>query len=119
MSDVADYNLIIRRGRTLDKTFTWRSGGALVDLSGYTAKLQIRSKVDDPTVLVELTDGGAANGITLGGVAGTVRIQRTRAQTLLYTFSRAVYDLELLGPGGEPSKTFLEGDVIVKPPVTQ
>lgn len=116
-TDVARYNLKIIQGATLDKTFTWKdSAGSPISLTGYTAKLQIRSKHGDANVLLELTQ---ADGITLGGAAGTVRIQRSAAQTTVLgnSFKRAVYDLELTS-GAAVVKRFLEGDVIVSPEVT-
>lgn len=112
--DVARYDLKIIQGATLDKTFTWKdSAGTAINLTSYTAKMQIRSKLGDPGVLVELTH---VDGITLGGAAGTVRIQRTAAQTAAYGWPRGVYDLELISGG--VVKRFLEGDVIVSPEVT-
>lgn len=104
-----NYDFKIEKGADWDQTITY--GTPPVDLTGYTAQLQIRDRVGG-TTLVTLTDGGAANGLTLGGALGTIRIQRTAAQTA-YTFTRAVYDLMLINGAGFKTRA-LKGLVIVE-----
>jgi hypothetical protein len=48
-----------------------------VDLTGYTAKLQMRLNYADITPVLALTDGA---GITLGGSAGTILCHATPTQ---------------------------------------
>lgn len=113
------YNLTIIKGGDLDRTWTVRdTAGALVNLTGYTARMMVRSPNHDGAVVISLTDGGAANGITLGGSAGTVRIQRTAAMTSAYTFLRGVFDIEVVDAGGLVTR-ILEGDVLASPEVTR
>lgn len=110
-------NLTILKGSSLDITATWKSGGVAVNLTGYTAKMQVRARhgAADPALLT-LTH---LDGITLGGAAGTVRIQRTAAQTAALTFASGVYDLELIAAADPPgTKRLLEGKVVVLPEVT-
>lgn len=111
------YTLNIYKGMDLDLTFTYRdTAGALVNLTGYTARMKVRAS--DGSFPVSLTDGGAANGITLGAGAGTIRVQRTAAQTAAYSFSRGVYDLELEVTATGIVTRLLEGDVIAHAEVT-
>ena len=110
-------NMTILKGTTVDITLTWKdSAGAAINITGYTAKLQIRTKHEsaDPA-LVELTQ---ADGLVLGGAAGTIRIQRTPAQLAAWTFARGVYDLELTSGAGVVIR-LIEGTVVVKPEVTR
>jgi hypothetical protein len=57
-------------------------------------------------------------GITLGGVAGTIVINITAAQTTALTAGNYVYDLELTSGGGVVTR-ILEGSFVVTPEVTQ
>lgn len=80
----------------------YTSGGEVlyhppVDLTGFTARMQIRETIESTTTLVSLTE---ASGITLGGTAGTIGITITATATALLDFDSAVYDLEVVSAGG-------------------
>lgn len=97
------------------------SGGELlyhppVNLTGFTARMQIRSTLEDTTVLVSLTTENG--GIILGGVAGTIALLLTAAATAAFTFSNAVYDLEIIDAGGIVTR-LLSGNVILSKEVTR
>ncbi len=91
-------DLVVDEGTDWSETFTWRDeNDALIDLTSYTAKMQIRKKVcESGTPELELTDG---SGITLGGVNGTIQIDITKEQNAFGDQS-LVHDLELTEPGG-------------------
>lgn len=81
----------------------YTSGGELlyhppVDLTGFTARMQIRETVDSATILATLTTENG--GITLGGTAGTVTLLLSATATAAFTFGSAVYDLEIISAGG-------------------
>lgn len=110
------YDITIEQGATYDTTFTWtNSAGSAVNLTGYTARLQIRESVDAASTLVSLT---SSSGITLGGVAGTVQVTISATATAALTPGRAVYDLELVSGGGVVTR-LLEGAVRITPEVTR
>lgn len=78
---------------------TYQSGGILeyntpVPLQGYTARMQIRSKIDSPTVILELTTGNS--GIEIDTQLSTITIIMTAEQTAALNFQTAVYSLELV-----------------------
>lgn len=82
---------------------TYTSGGVLeynqpVQLTGYTARMQIRAKLDSDTVLHSLTTENS--GILLDNVAKTITMYIPDETTQTFTFKAAVYDLELIS-GGE------------------
>jgi hypothetical protein len=108
------YDLIIEQGATYILPITWKDGsGALVNLTGYTAKMQIKDMSGN--VLFALTDTA---GITLGGAAGTVTIKLTAVQTTtLTTTATAKYDLYLTAPNGDVTR-LLKGWVTPDPEVT-
>jgi hypothetical protein len=99
----------------------YQSGGVLtyyppVDLTGYTARMQIRASVGAQTVLLELTTENG--GITLGGAAGMVTRTITEAQAAAVGFTSGVYDLELVDADGAVTR-LAEGLVSVSPEVTR
>ena len=49
----AQLDLIIYQGATFRKTFGWKSSS--LDLTGYTARMQIREKIKNSTVVADLT----------------------------------------------------------------
>ena len=96
-------NIVIEQGTTFNPVLTYTDNSVPavpIDLSGYTARMQIRLKQTDPTFIVggELTTGNG--GITLGGAAGTIALLITDTVTTAFTFATAVYDLELIDGGG-------------------
>jgi len=111
------YNINIEQGATFTRTITWKdSAGAAINLTGYTARMQIRERVESATALVSLT---SSSGITLGGAAGTVVITITAALTdALPNMKKGVYDLELVSAGGIVTR-LLQGEVVVSPQVTR
>ena len=110
------YDLTVECGATFDTTFTWTtSAGSAVNLSGYTARLQIRESVDAAATLVSLT---SSSGITLGGAAGTIQVVISATATAAITARTGVYDLELVSGGGVVTR-LLEGSVVFVPEVTR
>lgn len=111
-------HLRIDQGATLRKRFVWRSGplAAPVDLTGYSARMQIRSSAASATVLASLTTADAS--ITLGGTAGTIDLHITAAQTAAFTWTTGVWDLELESPTGDVRR-LLSGTAEVTPEVTR
>lgn len=80
------------RGETFSRVITWRdSAGALVNLTGYSAKIQIRDTVSN-SVLDEFAVG---TGLTLGGALGTITWEMTAAETLALPTGNLAYDLRM------------------------
>ena len=112
-----EYDLEILQGETYSKQFIWKdSAGANGNLTGYTARMQVRQSKASDTVLLELT---TANGrIALGGSAGTIDLSLNATTTAAITWKRGVYDLELVASNGVV-KRLLEGEVTVSKEVTR
>lgn len=110
------YDLAIDAGATYTDVVTFRdSAGALVNLTGYTAAMKIRPTVESSTVSLSLTH---ASGLTLGGVAGTVTITISAAQTTALDSGTFVYDLKVTSAGGVATR-LVEGTVTVSPDVSR
>lgn len=90
-------NLACPQGATFTRTLTWKIDGAAVNLTGYTARMQVRKSASSATTYVSLT---SSSGITLGGAAGTITISISAAQTSDIPEGAYVYDLELVSSGG-------------------
>ena len=87
------YNISCPQGATFDRTFTYSVGGTVVDLTGYTAALQVREYADAGTALISLSTGGS--GVVLGGTAGTIQVAIGAATTGSVAAGSYAYDLEL------------------------
>ena len=111
----AKYNTVCPQGATYDTQFTYKINKFPVNLTGYTARMQVRETHTSPTTLVSLTNG---SGITLGGVAGTIDILISSQQTEGFNPVPHVYDLELIAPNGSVTR-ILEGTFNITPEVTR
>ena len=115
----AKTNLTIEQGAAFSRIVIYRdSNGDPVDLSGYTAKMQIRKTKEGSTVILELSTSDGR--LTLGGALGTITIALTTADTDSLDFVWGRYDLELY-PGGDTTQAIrlLEGKINLSKQVTQ
>ena len=110
------YNINIEQGSTLDIPVVWKSSdGVPINLTGYTARMQIRRTKADPSILYELT---TENGrLSIDGPQGKVTIRIPAADSAGFTWRRGVYDLEMVS--GDAVTRLLEGAVTVSPEVTR
>lgn len=94
------HNFTVDQGSTFRRVlrFKSRATGTYLNLSGYTARMQIRREIDDADFVVELTTENG--GITIDGPEGSVSLHATPAQTRLLA-DGAPYDLELITPSGD------------------
>lgn len=101
-------------------TGTYISGGIAtvpVNLTGYTAALQIRSLPEDPTAVLSLATGG--NGITIPTPTnGTVEVHATAIQTRAIIPGTYYYDIEITSQGGIVYR-LAQGQVVVSAEVTR
>jgi len=94
------------------------SGGiatAPVNVSGYTAALQLRSLPSDSTAVLSLTSGGG--GITVGGANGEFAVHATAAQTGAIDEGTYYYDIEITSSG--IVTRLAQGQIVVTPEVTR
>lgn len=113
----ATRDILIEQGATFRYNLIWKdSAGTPVNLTGYTARMQIRRKHSDPAVLLSLTTENGA--ITLGGSAGTINILATATGTASLPAKDSVYDLELVS-GDATVTRLIEGAVTITPEVTR
>ena len=111
------YNINCDQGATFSRTITWTdSARTPYNLTGYTARMHVRTTAATTTTLIELTT--ANSRITLGGASGTVTLTISATDTAALTPGKYVYDLELVSGGGVVSR-IIEGNFVVKAEVTR
>jgi hypothetical protein len=108
------YNFTVQQGSDFERTMVLSDEDGAVDLTGYTAALQIRPEVVSEEVMAELT---TENGLITLGADGTITWTIPAATTALMT-TDGVYDLDLINPSLE-IKTYLKGIVRVNLEVTR
>ena len=112
------WNIRVEQGATFVQTLTWKNGTPPVptDLTGCTARMQVRRTVDAPEILLSLTTENG--GIVLGGTAGTITLGLTAVQTAAIAWLTGVYDLEIAFSTGLVRR-LLAGNVTVSREVTR
>ena len=115
---IAEADIVIFQGATFDQTLFYETGepSVPVDLSGYSAKMHIRSKPESKALILELsTDNGR---LVLNETTGSIRLFISASDTAtLSVCDKAVYDLELTT--GAITTRILQGNVIISPEVTR
>jgi len=110
------YDLLFEQGANFSQVITYKEDGVAINLTGYTARMQVRATLEAASTLVELTTGNY--GIVLGGVAGTITLGLSASATAAITAGRGVYDLELVSGAGIVTR-LLQGVVTISRNVTR
>jgi hypothetical protein len=108
------YDIICPQGATFDSTFTYKIGGTAVNLTGFTAAMQVRTAYP-ASPFISLTTG---SGITLGGSAGTIRVVISATSTASYKAGQFLYDLELTSASGVVTR-LIQGKFTITSEVTR
>jgi len=113
----AIYNATIDQGATFQLTVVYKDDAGLpINLTGYTAALQVRQNYYDTTALLTLTS--PSGGIVITGATGTIAITMTDVQTGSLDEGFYVYDLEISSSGGTVTR-LIQGQFTVSPEVTR
>ncbi len=118
---VVDANTISLNDVNALEYSTYTSGGVIafntpIDLTGYTARMQIKAKLADATNILELTTENG--GIAVNNTDKTTTVTLTAAQTTALTFKSAVYSLEMVASGGQVTEV-MSGSVTLDKEVTR
>lgn len=111
----AVYSFTLDAGTDSTIVFAYKdSTGAAINLTGFSAKMQLRPNPGG-TVGLELS---TTNGkVVLGGAAGTVTVTFGHVDTTSLTLPTYVYDLELTD-GSSNVTRLVQGTITVDPEVT-
>jgi hypothetical protein len=111
------YNIIADQGSTFTRQLTWNdSAGSPVNLTGYTARMDVRTSIDaaGAAVLSLTTTNGR---IVLGGSAGTINLSAEATATQAVEAGNYVYDLEVVS--GSTVTRLVQGSFVVRGEVTR
>lgn len=110
------YNVLIEAGATFSLTVTYTdAGGTPINLTGYTARMQIRDARADAVAALELN---TTNGrIVITGATGLLTLSIAAVDTALLDMRSGVYDLIITSAGGVVTR-LLEGFVTVSAAIT-
>ena len=107
----------IEQGVYREQPFIWKdSNGVAVNLTGYTARMELRRSVTAADVLLSLTN--VNGGISIDPLLGKVIVIFKESDTQGVPWTGGVYDLELVNPSGKPMR-FIEGEFEVSKEVTR
>ena len=110
-------NLKINQGETFRYKFLWQDiHGIAIDMTNYTADMQMRAFVDDAAILFELSTTN--NRIIITPLTGTIELYISADDTMTLTWPDGVYDLEVTSPTGDVTR-LIEGKVTTVKNVTR
>ena len=116
MEEAGEYDITIEQGSGFSLPLTYEAPeGSLVDFTGSTARLHARLKFSSADRLFELTTENGGIDLTEDG---EITLSMSATDTAALSFSRGVYDLEIVPPTGEPYK-IIKGNVFLNREVTR
>lgn len=117
-----NYNMVCEQGTTYSRRFELQYPDTVDptvyhpwDLSGYTARMQVRRTIESSSAMITLTTENG--GISIDDEAGAVTIIMTATQTSSITNS-GVYDIELID-GSLSVSRLVQGEFILSYEVTR
>jgi hypothetical protein len=108
-------NFTCKQGSTFSRRLVYKINRVVVNLDGFTARMQIRESHTSPNTIASLTVG---NGIAIDAQHGQITITLTAGQTTTLIAGTYVYDIEIESANGVIDR-ILEGKFIVTPEVTR
>lgn len=116
------YNILCEQGTTFVRVLELQSPNPVdssvyevYDLTGHTARMQVRRTIDSSAVIISLTTENG--GIQIDGDDGKITIIMSDSQTAALT-SSGVYDLEIEDPSGNVSRV-VQGTFTLSQEVTR
>lgn len=116
------YNIRLYQGDTWSISPVWKITSSItgslvpVDVTGYTADMQVRRTTGSSTVIVELSTGNGR--IVTGSTDGKFTLSLSAVQTAALDVGNYVYDLEVTAPDSTVTK-LLHGAFAVRAEVTR
>ena len=112
------YNTVIDQGADWFINFTYKNpNGTPINLTGYSAALQVRTSPLAKTAVLTLTS--PSDGITITALTGLIEVHATAAQTAAITNGKYAYDIEITAPSTNVVTRLVQGTIEVSPQVTR
>ena len=111
------YNITVYQGTTFQLSPQWLIDNLPVNLTGYSATMQVRKFTSSPTPLVTAS---TSNGlIAINAAQGQIAISIPAATTATWPADNYMYDLNLTAPDGVTVYKILTGTFVVAASVVQ
>jgi hypothetical protein len=105
-----DINFKVVQGDTFTFEVIYQNpNGSLIDLTGYTAKVDVRDRPAGKILCASVTN---SSGIIISGLEGKIVVTFTPEQTRKFTVPNASYQLQIIAPNTQRT-TILKGNIIV------
>ena len=113
-----EYDTSINQGADWYINFVYQdtTTGTPINITGYTAALQLRSLPSDTTSALSLSS--PSSGITITGASGLVAVHATAVQTGAIVAGYYYYDVEITSPTNVVTR-LVQGQILVSPQVTR
>lgn len=106
------YNFTFEQGATFSRQLTVQDNGAAMNLTGYSARMQLRSSVESTTVALTVTCSITSPS------DGIVTVSNTAAETMSVDAGIYVYDLEIESGSGVVTR-LMQGTATITANVTR
>jgi|TARA_B110000858_G_scaffold184735_1_gene226207 hypothetical protein len=107
------YNIVVDQGSDFALQFTVKSDGTATNLTGYSARAQLRERPHTGTVTATFTC------TIVSASAGTIKMALTNEVTKAITPKKYYYDLEIYTTNDAAVTRLLQGEALVSPEVTR
>lgn len=113
----ATYDFNIEQGIPFARIMNLKdANGTTMNLTGYSARMHIRPYVSSDEILIDANTTNSKLIIT--PLTGVLTISLSSTDTKLLTYTKSVYDIELLDTAGAPVR-LLQGSITVSREVTR
>lgn len=109
------YNMICPQGSTFEQQLIYKIDDVVVDLTGYSARMQVREKHTSKSSVLSIDT--SAGGLAVND-QGAIDISISASTTANLVAKDYVYDLEIVSSGGIVTR-LIEGKFMVTPEVTR
>lgn len=111
-----DVNISVTLGDTLNLLMTYKADDVPVDITGWSANMQVKTTATATTNILSLTTGNGR--IILGDDAGTIQLLVDSTTMAALSVGKYVYDLELISGSGIKT-TIIKGGFTINQDVTR
>jgi hypothetical protein len=111
----AQADLCLPQGSTWDTTFIWEADDVPVNLTGYTARMMLRTTEEAASPTVSLSTTGGTMSVTS---AGQIILNYSAASSSAITAASYLYDLEVQAPSGNVRR-LVQGRAVVSREITR
>jgi hypothetical protein len=111
----AEVDLCLPQGQTWDTSIVWEADGTPVDLSGWTARMMLRTTAEAASPTVSLS---TATSTMTALSNGTIGLSYSAISSAAITASTYLYDLEVQSPSGNVRR-LMQGRAVVSREITR